>query len=431
MAGPDRERPRLAQGATRLSALAAMTTGRGPLRALSALCILALAAPLFWMQLTFVLSERALARGPLEALAWNPHRAEFLASAAELAADQAKTEADREKARRLARRALLAGPLENRGLLVLALDADRRGLQPAAAAMMTALGARTFRNIQVQLWLAQNTLLAQDYPAGFLHLDAAMRREPALSRVAYPVLAVALQDPAAVKPMADRLRAGPAWRETFLPWLVRQDGVAPEAEALFMALRGGPGSATEPEVEGLVTLLLASDDPQTAHAAWLKFLPAGAGRESGAPYDGGFRGLPGAPPFNWRLASDDGVTADLERAMDGRPALHVQYSVARRHVLAEQLLLLPPGAYRLAGEGLVEAGEAPARLSWRVSCAGGDGAFVEAPLVGAQGGWRAFSAAIDIPSTGCAAQQLRLVNDGQDSFATADAWVSQLRIEPR
>lgn len=401
------------------------------MRVLSALCILALAAPLFWTQLTYVLSERALARGPLAALSWNPQRAEFLASAAELLADQAQDEAGLEKARSLARRALLAGPLENRGLLVLALDADRRGLQPAAGAMMSALGARSLRNSQVQLWLAQDTLLRGDYAAGFLHLDAVMRREARLSSIVYPVLAVALKDPAAIRPMAERLRADPAWRKTFLPWLVRQADAQPQAEALIMALRGGPGAATEAEVEGLVTMLLSAGDPQRARAIWQTFLPAGAGGQSDAPYDGAFRGLPGAPPFNWRLATADGVAVELEPALDGRAALHVQYSVARRHVLAEQLLLLPPGAYRLVGEGLVEAGEAPALLSWRLDCVGGGGTFVEAPLALAGGGWRGFSAAFDIPSTGCAAQQLRLVNDGQDSFAMADAWISRLRIEPR
>ncbi len=397
---------------------------------LSALCIFAAAASLFWMQLTFVLSEQALSRGALAALAWNPHRAEFLASAAELAADQANDEAGREEARDLARRALLAGPLENRALLVLALDADRRGL-PAARAMMSALGARSLRNVQVQLWLAQDALLRGDFAAGFLHLDAALRRDPRLSEVVYPVLSVALKDPAAVRPMADRLRPGPAWRKDFLTWLVRQPDTRPQAEALFMALRGGSGSATEPEVEELVAMLLSASDPHGAYAAWLKLLPAGAAPASGAIYDGAFQGLPGAPPFNWRLETVDGVVVELEPTLDGRAALHVQYSAARRHVLAEQLLLLPPGAYRLAGEGLLESGQAPALLSWRVSCAGGESTLVEAPLPPAGEDWQAFSAAFDIPSTGCGIQHLRLVNAGQDSFATTDAWVSRLRIEPR
>ena len=121
-----------------------------------------------------------------------------------------------------------------------------------------------------------------------------------------------------------------------------------------------------------------------------------------------------------------------DRALDGRPALHVQYSVARHHVLAEQLMLLPPGAWRLTGEGMTEAGAAPARLSWRVSCAEQAGsAFVEAPVSGESGGWRTFSANFDVPAQGCTAQSVRLVNAAQDSFATADGWVSRLRIERR
>jgi hypothetical protein len=407
-------------------------SGRTPVRVLSALVILALAAPLLWFQFAFVRSEQALASGVRPALAWNPHRAEFLASAAELAADQAKDARGHAEAARLARQALAAGPLENRALLVLALDADRRENEGEAGRLMGVLGARTNRNTQVQLWLAQRALLAQDYSAGFTHLDAALRRAPGLGRALYPVLAVALEDPLAVRPMAQRLRAGPEWREKFIAYLTRREDAAPQAQALLAALRGEPGGATDAEVEGLMATLLMSGDLARARNVWKSFLPQSAAGAEDAPYDGAFRGLPGAAPFNWRLETDDGVTAERTQALDGRPALHVQYSVARRHILAEQLLLLPPGAYRLTGESMSETGEAPARLSWRMSCAeqaGGD--FVETPLSGESGGWRAFSADFDVPAQGCAAQSLRLVNAAQDSFAGADAWISNLRITPR
>jgi hypothetical protein len=415
-----------------VSATALPLGGRTPVRALSALVILALAAPLFWFQFAFVRSEQALASGVRPALAWNPHRAEFLASAAELAADQAKDAKGHAEAVRLAREALAAGPLENRALLVLALDADRRRAEAEAGGLMKVLGARTNRNTQVQLWLAQRALLAQDYAAGFLHLDAALRRAPDLGRAVYPVLAVALEDPRAIPPMAQRLRAGPEWREKFIPYLTRREDAAPQAQALLAALRGGEGGTTDAEVEGLMATLLMSGDLAKARNVWRSFLPRSAASADGAPYDGEFRGLPGAAPFNWRLETDDGVTAERTQALDGRPALHVQYSVARHHVLAEQLMLLPPGAYRLTGEGMTEAGEAPARLSWRVSCAEQAGsAFVETPVRGESGGWRTFSADFDVPAQGCAAQSLRLVNAAQDSFAGADAWISNLRITPR
>src|SRR5438270_52346 len=77
------------------------------------------------------------------------------------------------------------------------------------------------------------------------------------------------------------------------------------------------------------------------------------------------RGLlpPRPPPFNWVLTSS--AVGVAERQPGGR--LHVVFYGQEDGFLASQLLVLPPGSYRLS-MGLLGDTSHPRALSWSVWC---------------------------------------------------------------
>src|SRR5581483_1891723 len=113
--------------------------------------------------------------------------------------------------------------------------------------------------------------------------------------------------------------------------------------------------ADDEEAGFLVGRLIGDDDAQRARSVWAALLPGQAAPQTAGLYDGDFAPRPGAAPFNWRLAA--GGEAVAERAQPPRPlpsggapaALHVQFTPTTPARLAEQMLLLPPGRYRLTG----------------------------------------------------------------------------------
>ena len=404
----------------------------GRLRWLSAVGIAAAAIPLTWACALQALAARDLAAGPQAASAWAGGRADLLAAVAELEADRARTPAQFAAAAGLARRALVRGPMENRALLVLALDADRRAAPQETGRLMTVLAARSLRDVQPQLWLAERALGARRYGEAFLRLDVALRRDPSLSDILYPAMGAALDDPAATAPLVDRLEGEPKWRRSFLAALAGdEDHGIDRARRLIAAMAASRAPASEAEVGDLVAAMAQAGDYRAARAIWLRLLPR---EQLGAVpllYDGGFTGAPGAPPFNWRLRQGGPVVVELAATSDGAPALHLQYPLGLRRGFAEQLIVLEPGAYRLTGRTSVEAGDAPAQLVWALSCADGDETPLgEVPVSGRDGGWRAFSLAFDVPA-GCQAQRLRLSALPQDGFSTVEAWFGGMAIERR
>ena len=125
------------------------------------------------------------------------------------------------------------------------------------------------------------------------------------------------------------------------------------------------------------------------------------------------------PPFNWTLAAS---TVGLAERLPGR-GLHVIYYGQEDGVLASQLLVLPPGQYRL-GTDAPSVPDSAASLSWRLVCARGNEVIASVPLDQAiRRGWR-FAA----PSS-CPAQRLELVGSSSDVARQTDAAIRSIRLE--
>ena len=162
-----------------------------------------------------------------------------------------------------------------------------------------------------------------------------------------------------------------------------------------------------------------------AEAAWRRLTGADPGGRAGGVYDRDFAGLPGPPPFNWRLeTSGDGFA---ERTGN---ALHVEYYSRRDAGLASQLMVLAPGRYRMrfTAEGDAEGGEG-GRLAWIVSCHPGGRRLVDIVIAGVDFSGKRIAGDFTIPAAGCAGQWLRLVGNSAEFPEDQQVTIRALRIE--
>jgi hypothetical protein len=370
-------------------------------------------------------------QNPEAALAWGLANPDALSAVAEARQRDVQLPDHDAEATKYARQALIAAPLDEQAMRVLGLETDQAGGHARARMMMVVADQWSRRDTLVQLWLLQQALFEGDWRGASLHVDALLRRRWQLETVVYPALIGRMGDPNAIAPLIDRLDQNPDWRGGFLRALAGHSADPALAARLFEALARTPAPPSDEESGYIVGRYLAQGDLAGARALWSRLLPPGSGPTTSLVYNGDFRPRPGAPPFNWQLVQSDGANVEIVPAADGSSALHVVAPAAKNAAAAQQLLVLPPGAYRLSGVALVEPGLAGDQFSWRVICAGqagGGGAEVRQGS-GAEG-WRSFAVDFQIADHGCGAQWLTLEGLAHEGFQPAEAWYRGLDIQP-
>jgi len=357
---------------------------------------------------------------PSTALAWDPSNPHARSRLAELYSESRATAADSRTAQDLARSALTLAPLDGAALRVLGVEAQRAGDLEGAATLMAASDRVTQRDSTAQLWLLDQAIRRGEYDLAYAKAEVVLRGAPAAGPQVFPVMRMGLADPRALPPLVKRLVRRPEWREAFLRDVAANAEDLGVASRLHAALSSSPAPPTEAETASFIKRLVASGDYPGAYALWRRLAtsPAGAG-----VYAGDFRPRPGPVPFNWSLAQTGDAVAELGEAPRGGPALHAEFATGANADLATQLLMLPPGAYRLQGAAWLGQAGRPGRLAWSVACAGQKTLLGEARQgEGPPQEWRDFDMRFVVPPTGCGAQWLRLRSFAQDTFTTAEAW---------
>jgi hypothetical protein len=357
------------------------------------------------------------------ALAWRPGDAGALQAQAETRVGEALTDSEIGAALASGRQALKAAPLTVSSVRTLAEAHQLAGDRARSEALMDLAGRRNLRDSKVQMWLFRRELDAGRYASAFQHADLLMRKHVELAPTLYPSMVATLDKPAAREAFLALMRTDPQWRSDFINAETGDvDGVA---LWLLSNLATSPHPPTEREVSIVAAALAGQGRWADVRTVWNRFGGGGAG----LLFDGDFERANRAPPFGWRFFEQDSATAAVE-AVDGgaNHALYAQFPVGRSSALAEQLVMLEPGRYRLSGRAKVDTLPSEALFRWTLSCSN-----QTTPLVGVQqaaaGGWVRFETVFETPATGCDAQWLRLSGTGGVGYAPATAWYDDLRLE--
>jgi hypothetical protein len=251
-------------------------------------------------------------------------------------------------------------------------------------------------------------------------------------------------------------RLVPGGPRLVVPGLVkyaRTPGAAPYLRGMFAANRGiGDLVLTElaadPDNAGLIMQIAEPGDVDSADVA----APAWQARILNALIDRGefvraqqmwrrFSGIPpitvpGAinkdfarinapPPFNWMFGS--GSFGVAEPSAGGQ--LKVIFYGRDDGDLATQLVVLPPGQYRI-GMKVSSDADGDSGLEWSVTCAPGKAKLASVPLKTATAAGTRIGGTFTIPSQGCAAQWLKLTGKAEEVAKSEQATIGEFDLSP-
>ena len=304
-------------------------------------------------------------------------------------------------------------PLAAEPFLVRGVQAELRGDTATAQRAFEAAQWRDPRSSPAAYFLADRYFRSGDVRRGLREIAALARLSPNGGGAAIPYLTQYAASPANWPALRDLFASNPQLEHPVLVALAGDVRTLPAAIALSNPREGG-----NPQwLAVMVDTLVKAGDYSQARAAWAR-MAAGGVRPGELLHDAGFRDSISPPPFNWQLTSS--TVGLAERQPGGR--LHVLFYGDEDGTLASQLLLLPPGAYRVT---MQLAGD-PARahsLTWALWCdkAAQPLASVTVDTAAARG-WQ-----FKVPA-GCTAQWLKLSGVSADVAQQVDLSISGLRL---
>lgn len=324
--------------------------------------------------------------------------------------------------------ALSRAPLSASAVSLMGLAEAQQGRRDRARMLMGAANALSHRDSASDLWLFEDALQAHRYAEAFRHGDALLRRDQGANLPVMFAMISAANDPAAIEPLARRLVTNPGWRFSFFYNAIRPP-LPTYIDTLFQAMRKAGSPPTEDEMERFLNQLAATGDYEHAYLYWALTLSPAELSDLGYIYDGDFEGRNTLTPFGWKLLSNDAGAARISAAPGGGQALEVESDGYAKGTVASQLMVLPPGAYRLVGRTQTTSEDAADVLRWTVSCANGP-TLAEAPAGPPGPQWRRFEVAFVVPAEGCTGQWLNLKAESSTRHDGVTVWYDNLNAVP-
>jgi hypothetical protein len=304
-------------------------------------------------------------------------------------------------------------PLAPEPFLVGGVEASTAGDEVTARLAFAAAQRRDPRSLPAAYFLANYYLQLGKAVEGLNQTALLARLTPQGAEALAPFIAAYARNPANWRTIRAMLRTQERLEDAVLTALA-PDPIG--AEAILAIAGADHRRPTSPWLRPLLESLVARGEYARARAIWS--LVTGAGRSGQLLYDPGFRDRQSPPPFNWQLTTSPVGLA--ERQAGNR--LHLIFYGNEDGALASQLLLLPPGHYRLQMQ-LAGSASQPETLRWSIRCDKSSGPLATMRLD--QAAARGF--AFDIP-TGCAAQWLELSGRSSDFAEQAEATIGQLAL---
>lgn len=327
--------------------------------------------------------------------------------------------------RRSVASAFAEAPLIEEPFTFAGIDALANGRENEGEKLLEEARRRNPRARTARLILLDRYLRTDRAPEAGVEIAVLHNLIPRAAEVLIPELARMVRDPRTGASLIRVLSHDPMMQQAVLAQL------ASSGEDPDLILRiAGSNAATNPTPEGLPwqRLLLArmaeKGDVARAHRLWRSFAGMGPGGEEKGLYDSQFRGLPGAPPFNWNLVTSNAGVAERVDL----PGLQVEYYGRLDAELASQLLVLSPGRYRLAFRAQGAAKGEGSRLSWSVTCVGGASPLLQVPLTGISYSPRILAGTFTVPAANCPGQWLRLKGTAGEFADAQSVTISDLQL---
>lgn len=366
------------------------------------LSVALVAAFLGYLSVTQTLSSMLRNQAPDSAWRLAPGDGRSTAAYARSLALKNSTADERALSDRLGRQALREDATAVAAATALAINAQVQGNVASARRLMRYAHSLSRRELQVELWLIEDSVGRGDIAEALRHYDIALRTSRPAAELLYPVLAQAIAEPSVRRELVRTLSARPAWADSFTDYASTM-GSNPQATAVLLSELTRSGvHVSEGASAATIGGLIAQGHVNEAWALYTS-LYRFARRDN--VRNGRFSTRTLFPsPFDWTTVDQPGVATDLQ--FDGKGGVF-EFSVPANTggILLKQVQLLPAGRYRLAGHGLGLEYTRDAQPYWQLTCASGlTVGNVDVP----PGETSSFNGEIVVPD-GCAQQTLTFV----------------------
>lgn len=330
----------------------------------------------------------------------------------------------RSASERLAISALRQEPGNIAAIRALAAVHAVRGDEERADRLLRFGERMTRRDARTNLALAELAIKHGDAAATVRYLGHVVATSQLFGDAAADRLIVAARDPAVARELGGALRSGPTWKSRFMSRFVRSTA-APDALAgtLSHIARPGLGNVDMTYLATAFRTLLKAKSRDRAAALYRQIFH-GVGP---LLRDGGFEES-GRDPFGWELVSDAGLSALEAPAEGGRGRrLDMISDAGRAGVVADQILALPPGRYRLSA---TLAGGEPRAPQWpavTIACAGEKDVRTRLARMAGNRSAATVVKEFSIPDT-CALQTLAVHFGAPFDASRSEGWVDDLAI---
>jgi tetratricopeptide (TPR) repeat protein len=330
---------------------------------------------------------------------------------------------------RLARQSALAEPLAFEPYFVQGRAAEEAGRLREAIVLMEEARRRRRSFAPTRLQLATYYTRAGRLAETLSELEVLLGLRPDATEPVMAELTKLISSADGRRVLAQTLARKPAWRTQFFA-IARARAVRPD-EALALlneARRLEPRGDHRLERQLFVTSLINAGQIRRARQLWLEMLPPQERPLHQLMGNRGFAGTPVGEPFGWALHSADVGRAEIKDAGTRRPYLNVDYFGGSNLLLAEQLLALPAGAYKLRFDLAGESGSTSSRIYWGIACFSGSPLLLRYEMNRVTPNFRPQQVSFVVPEAGCDGQRLRLIAEAGDVPATSNLRIAGLEI---
>lgn len=334
---------------------------------------------------------------------------------AQIGTAAARGEAMPQTARQGLAAVVLKAPLSPDPFLVEGTIAQIANNPARAERLFLAARLRNPRSQGARYFLAERYLSTARIQPGLMEMDALARLSERASQPLIPALVAYARTPGAIPELRRFFATSPALRDRTLSLLADDARNAP----LVLALMPVPGAGARGGdwQRRLVQSMVLAGDYAGADAMWTR-LSGVASR--GLLYNPQFRDLAAPPPFNWTYGSGSAGVAEPS----GSGGLDVIYYGREDATLANQLLRLAPGHYRLTMR--IDGPSRTSGIAWTMLCYPGPTLILQLPI--GTVGKGPVSGTFAVPATGCAAQSIELRGRPADSTETTQLSISGLTL---
>ena len=263
----------------------------------------------------------------------------------------------------LARLAISQDPTAVQAVATLGLQAQLAGNAPIARRFFDYAQLLSRRDIYTQLWAIEDAVRRGDVPGALRHYDIALRTEPQMADVLFPILAVSSVQPVIQVALVDTLVRNSPWAADFVNYLASQNPHPRENAVLLLKLRRAGLAVPESARSGAIYALILKDH---ADEAWSYYSATQPGVDRRRSRDPRFRLATPPTPLDWVAINEGGISSSLQA-----PGVDFAASTSAGGPLLRQYELLPPGEYRLTGRTAALDAEEGAHPYWILMCQSG------------------------------------------------------------